>query len=848
MKTKINRPAVWAAALCALALVGCDSVKDVRSTPSTALPKDKEVLAGVIYGLGGGRSITLKYGNAATAVAGFFGPDPAAPTTEPAPLPFSFGSLDVGTEYNVVVSVQPFGKTCAPDNSATGATPNTGTLTKGTTTNIVIRCTNSIPRYDLTVQIPPTPAVFSGLTGAKVYLKTGEWMQAKTVASGATSVTFPGALYSAVGQNTAFTYTVSASFIDPEGNESRCRVTNPTGTNPGANVTSPIVGASATTTQLACQFTMSGSVAYSVPPGGTTETGAIPGGMLLEVRDAQAKVKASYTVTDYGDFTIGGTTNPTLFSSNINSIYDIVVARQPNGRICVVGDGGGTSLYRTGTNNPTDITKTAAAGAVANTRAWGSRLNVFCRTKPVAGRELSGVYRLTSSSYTPAQVLATTANPNPPAPVTSTVTYNAYDWTQQNLGSSNMLTFFDDGTFLYGTHGSGFGNLLEAGVTAGVYSVQVEHGFYDYDPTAKTLRFTLITDTDPSVAYPPGSAGYPPGWGPVGGTLVTQNRSWTSGLSASPGGILNGTPAAGAGTGIWTAAMNNVTKSTASFNLGRSVAAPQTLRRITGTFGTGTDPRLSWELTEPQSVNNEMTGTWIARDHRRSWVWDYLTYFGTNVSVVGGAPSMNDACFTMADVEAAVGIYTRRGTSTLCLPLNRPSRTTTASYLIGFTEAVDFHLTNVTASTNTFTGVAGLNNYAAPPCTAPATASGSFCLDTAGNRIFANVTGSRLVPQFTGILPGFVGRIPGGNSAADGRSPSPIVYLIANSDQFAAKAASTTVVDAGGDLGTKYFDDLTAQGDFTTWCPGSQILGLRATLHGNPINYPIYLCRTRAAP
>src|SRR5690606_33251360 len=136
------------------------------------------------------------------------------------------------------------------------------------------------------------------------------------------------------------TYSVSASYVDPEGHESRCRVTNPSGSNPAANVTNVIVGASANTTELACQFTITGSVAYSPPPGEASETGAIPGGLLLEVRDTQGVVKATQEVDAYGNFTFGGTVTPTLFSSNINSVYDIAVARHPAGRACVVGDGG----------------------------------------------------------------------------------------------------------------------------------------------------------------------------------------------------------------------------------------------------------------------------------------------------------------------------------------------------------------------------------------------------------------------------------------------------------------------------------------------------------------------------
>src|SRR5690606_31952871 len=129
----------------------------------------------------------------------------------------------------------------------------------------------------------------------------------------------------------------------------------PSGSNPTANVTNVIVGASASTTELACQFTISGSVAYSSPPGGASETGAIPGGLLLEVRDTKGVVKATQEVDAYGTFMFGGTTTPTLFSSNVNSVYDIAVARHPTGRVCVVGDGGAASLYRTGTSNPVNI-------------------------------------------------------------------------------------------------------------------------------------------------------------------------------------------------------------------------------------------------------------------------------------------------------------------------------------------------------------------------------------------------------------------------------------------------------------------------------------------------------------
>jgi hypothetical protein len=177
----------------------------------------------------------------------------------------------------------------------------------------------------------------------------------------------------------------------------------------------------------------------------------------------------------------------------------------------------------------------------------------------------------------------------------------------------------------------------------------------------------------------------------------------------------------------------------------------------------------------------------------------------------------------MAQVDAAYGIYTRRGTSTGCYPYNRPQRG--LAYLFGVAEAADFHLTDSTLSTNTFMGVANLAS------------------STGGN-----VGSSRLAPQFgtsaLAVLPGFIGRIPGGQSAADGRSPSPNVYKIAPASTFASEVATTFYADIG-QAASRYFDNLDAMGDFTQWCQ-TEILAIRATRNGEPADLPVYFCRTRA--
>ena len=63
-----------------------------------------------------------------------------------------------------------------------------------------------------------------------------------------------------------------------------------------------------------------------------------------------------------------------------------------------------------------------------------------------------------------------------------------------------MLTFFSDGTFLYAPMAI-FRNTADFVTAGAALSVQVEHGLLRLRP-AGTLRFTLITDTNPTAVNP----------------------------------------------------------------------------------------------------------------------------------------------------------------------------------------------------------------------------------------------------------------------------------------------------------------------------------------------------------
>lgn len=596
-----------------------------------------------------------------------------------------------------------------------------------------MECENNLTRFPLTVTIP---ASFGSLAGAKVRLVTEEAVYEKTPAPGDTTVVFPDAVFSAANAGLtapAFQWVVSA--LNREGGtENKCVVTNSSGTNPpgdpgaspAAPATFPTVGSPAgAPAGSPCTFTIGGSVAYSLPSTGGTAPAMPAGGVTLQLRDVLGTVVETLNVPAYGNFTFGGAT-PRRFASNSSAVYDVAVSAHPDGQFCVVGNGGSANLYTAGVTNPLNITQTATTtnNSVPGGAAipWAA-LNVFCRNLPASTNQLTGTYRLTTAAATIVSATTTTV-------VTSI--WRGYDLTLQNTASSNFMTFFADGTFLYGTHAA---------------STQVEHGFYEYNPAAGTLRFTIVTDSGSGnqTTFP---------------TSFVPNQPTTPGLSAAPGPLV-----VGAST---YRAMGSVQKIDGN---------PKKITGIFGPYGTTTPTtgatRLTWELTEPPSIDGQMTGTWASEDHRRVWIYDFLTAYGTHIGANGGAANMQDACFAVQDVVAPQGFYTRRAISSGCYPYLRP--VPGVAVLIQQVELIDYQNPDAVLATS------------------------------------------------------FIGGIPGGKGDPDGRSPSPTEYAVAPAGSFFSAAPA------------RYFSPAIPTG----WCT-ADLFGARSTLHGEPIEVPVYFCRTRA--
>lgn len=726
---------ILAAALCGAVLAGCNAVEGAKEEPFVAIPAEQVVLQGRITGLATRRPVVLQNNGVSECV------DKANPTgpkvlcgflaTLGQPYtPFTFGSVAKGSAYNVTVKTQPFGKVCTVTNGS-------GTITTAEALDITVNCVNdpAVPRYFVKVTIPST---FGSLPGAKVSLTTEEGTFDKIPAAGATSVQFDSAVFNSLTSLPLFQYTVSASTTEG-GTVNKCIVTNPTnvvgtdvvpptanvGVAPAASTAWPTVGSPAgAPVGSPCGFTIGGTLGYSAAPPAGTAVQTISG-LQLKLKNVQGTTISTYDVPAFTPASasattpiiFGGTATPTVYKSNSGAVYDVVVSAQPAGQVCIVANGGTANLYFAGITNPSNITN----------------VNVRCRAVPTANKlrgsyEFAGGTSLATTTATANGVTTTTVTDTTYTPTGSTAVVVATPAggspTTTNTTSAsnyrNMVTFFEDGTFLFAGHGG----------ASGVSANQVEHGFYLYDASLARIYFTLVTDTTAGTANTP---------------------SPISGLSGSPGPLVVG--------GVSHYAMTSVVKTAG------------TRSTITGTFGplgtTVTPNRATWNLREPLNVAGQMTGAWVTKDHREMWVYDFNTTYGYHIGVNGGAPNMQDACYTLDDYTKPTGYYTRRGSSTGCYPV-------------------------------------GVN------------ASGAGTVDFQSPTL-ANT-------------PGFIGRMPGSESAFDGRSPSPIYFTVATPATFAAVADAT------------YFPADTTTPAALSWCT-TEVLGVRSSLNSIAINSPVYFCR-----
>ncbi len=698
-----------AAALCAVVLVACDAIKDVRDKPSVDFPTQKGVITGEIHGLGAARTISLSFdgrqdcfaphpSNSSILIPAdcqFFGIQDQQIST------FSFGSTDVGTPYFVRVVKNPLTKICTVDNgvAANGqpatdfdpdfdldAPQNAGAnprVVGDGKPNPVVTCVTdvSVPRYDLTVNTGP----LSVQSGALVTLKTedGTWQKD---ASGQASVTFDDVLFnSGLSSLPKMQYQLTATYNGTAGGAavtSYCSflavtsgpdVITAGGTNLNAAGNDVVIPTHNTTVSVEkCTVGVRLTVQYSGTP---AVTNLPTGGMQLGLRNHLTGAIEQALVVPQGTAFSSATTYQFAneVTANERSMYEVVITQHPAGMHCVVGGSVGafTREATLGVSATTGGTVYGATGSAVLTlnpaipEWWMTTPRpVFCRLIPTdPSKLLTGTYQRDRAARNQTNI---DNNTNP-------------------ARAREFLTFFNDGTFMFGI------NFPDATVTtcealfhvpteldatinfpnctgnspvrlpgqagpnfAAVVSnwntnSGVDHGFYAYDPVADTIVFTVTNASNifPNYFGINGMPGYLPVFEPG-----TTNQTVRGTVTAT-----------------------NVTKTNATVDEGGKISLKFTGARPNPRPGsavatyTGAAQTTTWKMTEPLAINGEVTGAWVTADHLRMFAYNKNEYFGFHMSMDGLA-TLQDACYLVDDLSTQTSGRLNRhsGGSATCLP------------------------------------------------------------------------------------------------------------------------------------------------------------------------------------
>lgn len=732
MNSIINGSRLAAALLCAVAIAGCDSIRDVRSEPSTSPPGPAGVLQGVIIGLSPQREIVLNSGfqnvagiqnsRALFGALGFGG--------KLIDVPFSYPTVPVGTAYNLTVEKQPFGKFCEIENGV-------GTVGSGEP-DPVVTCSEIVPEFGrytiggtVAAEIASLPEFTVTLTAPRDYGTES------IVLNGATQFQFQNTGYNpplsavtAIAAQQRFLWTITATYVQ-DGRTYQCRVvTSETDNTPSNSGTSSNLEAERRTTPVTryvrdCLFPVEANVKYSAPPGGADQPmGA--GGVTLALRPTgNAVPPASATPVTIDAFT-AGSDRVTLWTlpSYIGAAYDLVVIDQPEGQTCIV------RVLNETANSSGQVTAAASLGSVIwlsdptfpahftpSDANIANGVSIRCRNNPAPANQLSGVF---------ANFHLNIATTNP----------------FERIRDRQFMTFFDDGTFLFAGHGTA------------VDRTGIEYGFYNYDPVAQTLDFNVFLDSstfqgtyepvqgtvDPTGVYTvkPISLSNTLGYRTIPDMSPARRNHFAA--SAPNGGVARATNVTvNPGAKSISMTFSGIPIDGAGVEMPRPPAPPepQVVPSRTQT----------WTFSEPTQTAGQMTGAWVSPDHRRVWVFNYNNTTGMHAGV-NGPINFQDACYVFDDPEASSSFYIRRGGSTGCMtltggaPLFQPAGN--GSYFEYYE--------------NLFATMDCVPNKAAGLFTAHPGSCGSGAL--------------------TDSPPGFLGRFPGAQGAFDERPPSPNTYTV----------------------------------------------------------------------
>jgi hypothetical protein len=213
---------------------------------------------------------------------------------------FTFPAQSAGTNWNVIVAIQPSGQTCSVANAS-------GTNISANVTNVAVTCVGT---YTVSGTV-------SGLTGASLVLRMGTL--SLVVSGGATTFKFGS------GLKTGAAYNVLAA-IQPSG--FACTVANGVGTIATSNITNVAVTCVRT-------YTVSG-----------TASGLTASGLTLKLTYSCSTGSCSTTRS----LTAGATSFAFFTGLKTGNTYAVTVQTQPTGQVCTITNDSGTIVSSNITN------------------------------------------------------------------------------------------------------------------------------------------------------------------------------------------------------------------------------------------------------------------------------------------------------------------------------------------------------------------------------------------------------------------------------------------------------------------------------------------------------------------
>lgn len=519
MNSILGRARLAVVAVSGLALVACDSIRNVDDDDFSQLPTPNVVLRGAVTGL-----TTSPVVLTAHYVAGndYVGSEPEGSIVREVTKdgPVSFAAIPRNAQYTVAVTGLPIGKLC-------NVTNGTGTA-QGNVTNVAVACAAdpNAPTYTVSGSVVGLAANAAGL---QLTLSSPAGEETVDVAAGGDSFAFTSELL------TDFDYEVTietAPSVPGAGGAPatvhNCALGNASGT---------IVSTDVTDVEVRCGFEVGGTL--------NLLAGALGAGLQLQLAPPGGAPE-TLSLAAAGDFAFDS-----LLPSHASANYAVSIAQQPAGQTCILRNAGAVPMT-------TIPLAGEASGAV----------DLYCKDNPggaFSGTALTGTYQLGAER----EFVSFFAN--------GTFLLGSNNATASQRGVEHGFYYygaFGPGTlwFLVVTDTNSAGNGLSQYPTTDFFGTA-------YVPVsaivtgAGQLTGTVSAGTPGEAAFSLTAVGSTPGqlhgaWAAANGTrVIVYNTTNNTGFQAAVNGAVNmqdlcitlGAPQGGGATGSYTASTDPAT-------------------------------------------------------------------------------------------------------------------------------------------------------------------------------------------------------------------------------------------------------------------------------------------------